>query len=232
MKRWLLVEGRSAPHARNQLRRLRHLQRTYARRCSDPCRHTGSWRMRSRRSVLDTAWRVQLDAQGSLGQFFGLRPCRHRPRNGSPKIAHFALTRSHIGRLVELCFGRVHRYALRRRLNWGRISLAAKGPAGRASSRTVCRRNPKLRTPGAGDGSAFGPERTCGLAPIPVLHAAGWATGSRKRGRYQRIRRDQDHQLEIPHAVPLVPVKTDGAANERVNRGCETRSPSRTIRLA
>jgi hypothetical protein len=93
-KRWLLVEGRSAPHARNQLRRLRYLQRTYARRCSDPCRRTGSWRMRSRRSVLDTAWRAQLDAQGSLGQFFGLRPCRHRPRNGSPKIAHFALTRS------------------------------------------------------------------------------------------------------------------------------------------
>jgi hypothetical protein len=57
VKRWLLAEARRGLHARNHRCRPRYLQRRYARRCSDSCRCTpdGSYRMRSWRSVLDTA---------------------------------------------------------------------------------------------------------------------------------------------------------------------------------
>jgi hypothetical protein len=91
-KRWLLAEARRAPlRARYQRCRPRYLQRTYARWCSDSCRRTanGSYRPRSRRSVLDTASPGQPDAHGSSGQFFCLRPCRHRPRKSNPATAHF-----------------------------------------------------------------------------------------------------------------------------------------------
>src|SRR3979490_1249222 len=52
-----LAEARRGLHARNHRCRPRYLQRRYARRCSDSCRCTpnGSYRMRSWRSVLDTA---------------------------------------------------------------------------------------------------------------------------------------------------------------------------------
>jgi hypothetical protein len=52
-----LAEARRGLHARNYRCHPRYLQRRYARRCSDSCRCTpnGSYRMRSWRSVLDTA---------------------------------------------------------------------------------------------------------------------------------------------------------------------------------
>lgn len=53
----LQAEARRSLHARNCRCRPRYLQRRYARQCSDSCRCTpnGSYRMRSWRSVLDTA---------------------------------------------------------------------------------------------------------------------------------------------------------------------------------
>jgi hypothetical protein len=97
-RRCSLAEARRGLHARNCRCRPRYLQRRYARRCSDSCRCTpnGSCRMRSWRSVLDTAWLAQLDDQGSPGQFFCFRPCWHRPRKSNPATAHFGSTRSRI----------------------------------------------------------------------------------------------------------------------------------------
>jgi len=83
------------------------------------------------------------------------------------------------------------------------------------------------RTVGAGDGNASGPQWTCGHAPIGLWRAAGGATGLRKRRRYQRICQNQDYQLEISHAVPLV---NTNMGREIGSRATPTRSGRRNRR--
>jgi hypothetical protein len=75
------------------------------------------------------------------------------------------------------------------------------------------------RAPGAGDGNASGPQRTCGHASIGRWGAASGATGLRKRRRHQRIRQNQDCELEISLAVPLgntaAEIVESGRGNDR-----------------